>query len=198
MIDPHNTDILFSIITEVAARNGKVILSSTLRPGDMEGLNERNLMLLNCFLAEQVWAGFYGLAMRLLWHTVLPHDSWNQGGCYMEKIWLSFFSIDNDNAVFYAEVPKGLFSEGMVLALGRDHALMLYGEDKWDSFLERIKTLPPENAKMLRPFLTFSAPCYNCGDTAVRVSKTMLDYAGIKSKALLERSEDGHFILRRP
>lgn len=54
MIDPHNTDILFSIITEVAARNGKVILSSTLRPGDMEGLNERNLMLLNCFLAEQV------------------------------------------------------------------------------------------------------------------------------------------------
>lgn len=70
----------------------------------------------------------------------------------MEKIWLSFFSIDNDNAVFYAEVPKGLFSEGMVLALGRDHALMLYGEDKWDSFLERIKTLPPENAKMLRPF----------------------------------------------
>lgn len=116
----------------------------------------------------------------------------------MEKIWLSFFSIDNDNAVFYAEVPKGLFSEGMVLALGRDHALMLYGEDKWDLFLERIKTLPPENAKMLRPFLTFSAPCYNCGDTAVRVSKTMLDYAGIKSKALLERSEDGHFILRRP
>ena len=103
----------------------------------------------------------------------------------MEKIWLSFFPIDNDNAVFYAEVPK-------------DHTLMLYGEDKWDSFLERIKTLPPENAKMLRPFLTFSAPCYNCGDTAVRVSKTMLDYAGIKSKALLERSEDGHFILRRP
>lgn len=43
----------------------------------------------------------------------------------MEKIWLSFFSIDNDNAVFYAEVPKGLFSEGMVLALGRDHALMI-------------------------------------------------------------------------
>lgn len=44
----------------------------------------------------------------------------------MEKIWLSFFPIDNDNAVFYAEVPKGLFSEGMVLALGRDHTLMLY------------------------------------------------------------------------
>lgn len=115
----------------------------------------------------------------------------------MEKIWLSFFPIDNDNTVFYAEVPKGLFSEGMVLALGRDHALMLYGEDKWDSFLERIKTLPPDNAKMLRPFLTFSALCYNCGDTAVRVSKTMLNYAGIKSKALLERSEDGHFVLRR-
>ena len=54
MINPHNTDILFSIITEVAARNGKVILSSALRPGDMEGLNERNLMLLNCFLVEQV------------------------------------------------------------------------------------------------------------------------------------------------
>lgn len=53
-IDPHNTDILFSIITEVAARNGKAILSSALRPGDMEGLNERNLMLLNCFLVEQV------------------------------------------------------------------------------------------------------------------------------------------------
>lgn len=32
----------------------------------------------------------------------------------MEKIWLSFFSIDNDNVVFYVEVPKGLFSEGMV------------------------------------------------------------------------------------
>ena len=45
----------------------------------------------------------------------------------MEKIWLSFFPIDNDNAVFYAEVPKVLFSEGMVLALGRDHTLMLYG-----------------------------------------------------------------------
>lgn len=43
----------------------------------------------------------------------------------MEKIWLSFFPIDNDNAVFYAEVPKGLFSEGMVLALGRDHTLMI-------------------------------------------------------------------------
>lgn len=53
-IDPHNTDILFSIITEVAARNGKAILSSALCPGDMEGLNERNLMLLNCFLVEQV------------------------------------------------------------------------------------------------------------------------------------------------
>lgn len=36
----------------------------------------------------------------------------------MEKIWLSFFPIDNGNAVFYVEVPKGLFSEGMVLALG--------------------------------------------------------------------------------
>ena len=45
----------------------------------------------------------------------------------MEKIWLSFFLIDNDNTFFYAEVPKGLLSEGMVLALGRDHTLMLYG-----------------------------------------------------------------------
>lgn len=116
----------------------------------------------------------------------------------MERIWLSFFPADNDNASFCAEVPKKLFSGKMVLTLGKEHTLMLYGEDKWDSFLERIKTLPPENAKLLRPFLTFSAPCYNCGDTAVRVSKTMLDYAGIKSKALLERSEDGHFILRRP
>ena len=56
----------------------------------------------------------------------------------MEKIWLSFFPIDNDNAFFYAEVPKGLFSGRMVLTLGREHTLMLYGEDEWDSFLERI------------------------------------------------------------
>ena len=92
---------------------------------------------------------------------------------------------------------KGCFRKEWFWLSGETTRLC-YGEDKWDSFLERIKTLPPENAKMLRPFLTFSAPCYNCGDTAVRVSKTMLDYAGIKSKALLERSEDGHFILRRP
>ena len=116
----------------------------------------------------------------------------------MEKIWLSFFPIDNDNAFFYAEVPKGLFSGRMVLTLGREHTLMLYDEDEWDSFLERIKTIPSENVKMLRPFLAFSALCYNCGDTVVKVSKTMLDYAGIESKALLERSEDGHFILQRP
>ncbi len=116
----------------------------------------------------------------------------------MERIRLSFFSVDNNNEVFCAEVPKGLFSKGMVLALGRDHTLMLYGEDKWDSFLERIKTLSPENTKMFRPFLSFSALCYNRGDTALKVSKTMLDYAGIKSEALLEQPEDGHFILRRP
>ena len=116
----------------------------------------------------------------------------------MERIRLSFFPVDNNNEVFCAEVPKGLFSEGMVLALGRDHTLMLYDEDKWDSFLERIKTLSPENAKVLKPVLAFSVPCYNCGDTAVKVSKTMLDYAGIKSEALLEQLEDGHFILRRP
>lgn len=54
MIDPHNTDILFRIITAVATRNGKVILSSTLRPGDIEGLNECHLMLLDCFFVGQV------------------------------------------------------------------------------------------------------------------------------------------------
>ena len=54
MIDPHNTDVLFRIITAGATRSGKVILSSTLRPGDIEGLNECHLMLLDCFFVGQV------------------------------------------------------------------------------------------------------------------------------------------------
>lgn len=52
--DPRSAGRLFGIVTEAAGHNGKVILSSALRPGAIEGLSERDLLLLDYFLLLEV------------------------------------------------------------------------------------------------------------------------------------------------
>lgn len=116
----------------------------------------------------------------------------------MESIKLTFYPLDTDGEVFHAEVPEGLFSGEMILTRGIDRTLMLYCEDEWNSMRERLRTLPFEKVRRLRLFFAASVRCCGRGDAALTVPKVMLDHAGIESAALLERAENGNFLLRKP
>lgn len=66
-----------------------------------------------------------------------------------------------DEGFYAAEVPKGLFSERMIVTFGIAKTLKLYGETEWNIFLDRFKNLPIAEAKMLRPLLSNSEICYD-------------------------------------
>ena len=102
-----------------------------------------------------------------------------------------------DEGFYAAEVPKGLFSERMIVTFGIAKTLKLYGETEWNIFLDRFKNLPIAEAKMLRPLLSNSEICYGDKEsTRIYIPHSLMNYACIAEDAVVEKTEDGCFILR--
>mgnify|MGYP004579063841 CR=1 FL=1 len=110
----------------------------------------------------------------------------------MERLKLVFSYLDDGSC--YAEVLADLFSERMIVSIWVQHTLRIFCEAE---FLSRVKRIPPAKAKMLRPLLTNWGLCYDDKEsTRLYIPHSLMNYACIAEDAVLEKTEDGCFILR--
>lgn len=94
-------------------------------------------------------------------------------------------SLDAKGRLFLpAKLQKELGTD-FYLAMGMDHCLAIYPEEKWRTFTERFASLPMAQAQMMRPLFASATRCEADKQGRITVPQRLRQYAGLERDVVI-------------